>query len=91
MVRLTESALRHGLTEAEVAYAWEHAFEHVRVRAEKQPPHYMALGPLPNGRTAEMVGLSVGLDWVVFHAMVPPTPGFMHEYELERGRKRGAR
>lgn len=85
MVYVIESALRHGLSEAEVESAWENVFEYVRCRHGKQPPHYMALGSLPGGRTVELVAFSTGFDWYVFHAMTPPTPGFMHEYRENGG------
>lgn len=47
------------------------------------PPHYLGLGVLPDGRVVELVALSDGYDWYIFHAMCPPTRGFMHEYKGE--------
>jgi hypothetical protein len=90
MIYTTESARRHGLTDDEVCYAWAHAIEYRRVRLDKRPPHYMALGALPDGRVAELAAYSSGLDLVVFHCMTPTTPGFMHEYEGagKKGRSR---
>lgn len=81
MTYVFDTALKHGLKEEEVVYAWENAIEHVRCRYEKQPPHYMAIGTLPNGNPCELIGYSDGFDWYVFHAMGELTPGFMHEYE----------
>lgn len=90
MVYTTESARRHGFSDEEVVSAWNSTFEYRRVREGKQPPHYMALGTLPDGRTAELVAYSSGLDWVVFHCFTPPTPGFMHEYrEAGKNGRRG--
>lgn len=89
------AALRHGLTTDEVVHAWDNAFEYVRCRYEKIPPHYMALGSLPDGRTCELVAFSDGFDWYVFHAVAPVTQGFMHEYRraggANGGRNRGFR
>ena len=79
-VYTTASARKHGLTDEEVEYAWKNVFEYRRVRQDKQPPHYMSIGTLPDGRTAEMVAYSTGLDWVVFHCMTPVTPGFLKEF-----------
>lgn len=81
LIRVEPSALKHGLTEDEVIYAWGNLLEYRRCKRDKYPPHYLALGMLPNGRTVEMVAFSTGFEWVVFHAMTPPTPGFMHEYK----------
>lgn len=86
MIYVTESSLKHGFTEAEIIAAWNNVFEYRRVRSDKHPPHYMALGFLPDGRTVELIAYSTGLDWVIFHAMTPPTPGFMHEYRMNGGR-----
>ena len=77
----TRSARRHGFTDDEVVYAWQHAIEYRRAKGDKQPPHYLALGTLPDGRVVELVAYSDGLDWVVFHCMVPVTKGFMHEWK----------
>lgn len=83
MTYVTDSALRHGFTEEEVRRAWDNVFEYVRIRHDKQPPHYMGLSSV-GGRTVELIALSTGTDWVVFHAMTPPTRGFMAEYEKGR-------
>lgn len=85
VVYVIESALKHGLSEDDIVSAWENVFEYVRCRHKKMPPHYMALGTLQNGRTVELVAFSTGLDWYVFHAMTPPTAGFMHEYRRNGG------
>lgn len=84
MVVVEPSALRHGLSEADVAEAWEGVFEYIRCKDGKLPPHYMALGSLADGRTVELVAYSDGLDWHVFHAMTPPQAGFMHEFKTNR-------
>lgn len=87
MVYVTESALKHGFEDEDIRIAWGNVFEYRRVRHDKHPPHYMALGVLPDGRTVEMIAYSTGLDWVVFHAKTPPTAGFMHEYGMNGGKR----
>lgn len=85
MVYVIESALKHGLSEGEVVSAWENVFEYVRCRQDRMPPHYMGLSTLANGTTVELIAFSTGLDWYVFHAMTPPTQGFLHEYRQNGG------
>lgn len=80
MIEVEDSALKHGLVEDEVRHAWNHLLEYVRYKDGKLPPHYLGLGILPDGKTAELAAYSDGLDWHVFHAMTPPTKGFMHEF-----------
>lgn len=85
-IKVLPSALRHGLGEGEIKHAWlcMRWCDPIRIRHEKQPPHYMAIGFLPDGRTIEMVAFSDGIDWFVFHAMAPVAPSFRSEY-LENG------
>ena len=77
MITVLPSALKHGLTVSEVEYAWRNVFEFQRTKGDKLPPHYKALGVLPNGRTAELVAFSTGVEWFVFHAMTPARRDFM--------------
>lgn len=85
MVYVIVSALKHGLSEDEVISAWENVFECVRCRHDRTPPHYMGLGMLANGMAVELIAFSTGFGWYVFHAMTPPTAGFMHEYRQNGG------
>lgn len=80
-VHVLGSALKHGLTEDEIRHAWENVFEYARYKSDKQPPHYMALGTLANGSTVELIAFSTGFDWYIFHALTPPTIGFMSLYK----------
>ena len=81
MIEVRRSALKHGLTEEDVKYAWMNLTEYRRCRQDKQPPHYLAIGTLPNGNSVELVAFSTGFKWVVFHAMAPVTPGFKKQYK----------
>lgn len=80
MIYVEPSALKHGLTANEVRFAWLSVFEFKIRVGSGFPPHYLALGVLPNGKTCELIAVSDGANWHVFHAMAPPTKGFMHEY-----------
>lgn len=81
------SALRHGFSENEVRSAWESALKMetiVRIRFEKQPPHYMGVGFVGN-RKVELIAVSDGFRWHVFHAESPLTGGFKKEYKENGG------
>ena len=77
VITVLPSALKHGLTTAEVEYAWRNVFEFQRTKGDKMPPHYKALGVLPNGKAAELIAFSTSVEWFVFHAMSPVRQGFM--------------
>lgn len=92
MVRVHPHALTHGLSAEEVSYAWEHALRMRERHGTDDPPLWIAVGPLPDGRIAEMVGfLDVTGTWCVFHAMTPPTKKFLDELGLAARRAEGRR
>ena len=88
MLQIIDSALRHGLSEDEIRSAWETVIMDsiVRIRHDKQPPHYMMIGILQNGKTVELIAFSDGLDWYVFHAKTPLTAGFKKEFKENGGK-----
>ena len=80
MVRIHEHALKHGLDEGEVAYAWQNPIRLRQRHGTDDPPIWIAIGVLPDGRLAELVGFRDRWGvWCVFHAMVPPTKKFLRE------------
>lgn len=68
----------------DVKHAWEHAICSTP-RLGKNPDEYVALGFDSNGRLVEMVAIrdSKG-DWVVFHAMTPPSSRTYSELGVDR-------
>ena len=88
VLQIIDSALRHGLTEEDIRSAWNAVIEDsiVQIRHDKQPPHYMMIGILPNGATVELIAFSDGLDWYVFHAKTPLTASFKKEFKENGGR-----
>lgn len=80
MVRVHGHALKHGLGADEVAYAWENPIRCRQRYGTDDPPIWIAIGTLPDGRLAEMCGfLDITGTWCVFHAMTPPTKKFRRE------------
>lgn len=48
--------------------------------APDDPPLWISVGSLPDGRFAELIGfMDIDGVWCVFHAMVPPTKKFKRE------------
>jgi hypothetical protein len=85
--RILPHALRHGLTEDEVAYAWASLIRCRQRQSGDDPPRWIAIGSLPDGRMVEMVAFeSLAGEWYVFHAMTPPTTKFIQELGLKAGR-----
>lgn len=84
MTVVDENALKHGLSEDEVSYAWEHyRIGAVRVPGERE----VRIGETLSGREVEMVGaLLAGGEWLVYHANTPPTKKM--RTEIERARRR---
>lgn len=69
----------------EVAYAWENPLRCRQRNGADDPPLWIAIGVLADGRMAELVGfLDEGGIWCVFHAMVPPTKKFKKELGFTR-------
>jgi uncharacterized DUF497 family protein len=88
MVRVHNNALKHGLSEEDVAYAWDNTIRSRQRNGTNDPPLWIAIGALPNGRLAELIGfLDSDMVWCVFHALVPPTKKFKRElgFSTRRG------
>lgn len=80
MVRVHGNALKHGLSGDEVAYAWENPIRCRQRNGTDDPPLWISIGSLPDGRFAELIGfMDIDGVWCVFHAMVPPTKKFKRE------------
>ena len=77
-------ALKHGLTENEIRHAWDTPIACRQRNGEDDPPIWIAIGVLPDGRMAELVALEDSQGrWLVFHAMVPPTKKFLRELGMD--------
>lgn len=85
--RVLPHALKHGLAEEEIVYGWESPVRCRQRNGTDDPPIWIAIGMLPDGRMAELVAFQDERgDWCVFHAMVPPTKKFIIELELKGGK-----
>ncbi len=87
VLKIIDSALKHGFTEEELREIWKTVPEEsvVRIRHEKLPPHYMMIGFTKGGARVELIAYTEGRDWCLFHAYMPTTPGFKREYKKNGG------
>ena len=86
-MRILPHALRHGLSEEEVAYAWASPIRCRQRQSKDEPPRWIAIGTLSDGRMVEMVAFeSLDRQWCVFHVKSPPTTKFINELGLKGGR-----
>lgn len=89
-VSVLSHAFKHGLNEYEVVWAWKNPLKSRQRSGSNDPPLWIAVGSLPDGRLAELVGF-LGADgcWHVFHAKVPPTKKFLRELGMDGGKRHG--
>jgi hypothetical protein len=88
-IKVFSNALKHGLSEDDVLYAWQSPIRCRQRNGTDDPAIWIAIGVLPNGKMAEMVAFQdIDGFWCVFHAMTPPTKKFILELGL-KGDKHG--
>lgn len=85
IVFVDDHAFKHGLSEVEIRYAWEH-FLKKQYRGAPREGQILAVGYCPSGRLLQMVAVTKGLGVLIYHAMSPPTRKALVELGLVRGR-----
>ncbi len=74
-------ALKHGLTEDEVCYAWEN-FVRRQSRATPRTDQIVAIGVTRQGKMVQMIGIMKPYGTLVYHALTPPTKKFLKELDM---------
>lgn len=87
MPEIHPNALKH-LTRAEVLQAWASVSKCIRRESADEPPRWLCVGWLPDGRSVELVAVETALGWLVIHAMAPVQPRFAKELEQVERRRR---
>lgn len=84
VTRVDKNALKHGLSERSIIYAWEHySVGAVRVPGERE----VRIGFDQQTCEIEMVGVMLeDGEWLVYHANTPPTKKM--KVEIEKARRR---
>lgn len=78
-----DHALKHGLTEEDVVYAWNNFVRKQRRRVPREH-EILVIGFDEAARAIQMVGCDYGDRILVIHAMTPPTEKVLHELGLVR-------
>lgn len=80
-VEIHPNAKKH-LTEKQVLSAWLAVTECIRREPKDEPPRWLAIGWLSDGRSVELVR-----GWLIIHALSPVQKKFWQE--IEQARQRG--
>lgn len=78
------NALTH-LARDEVLSAWGNVVKGIQRASDDEPPRWLCIGWLPDGRSFELLAVETILGWLIIHAMSPVQPKFAKEIqETER-------
>ena len=86
-VLLHPNALKH-LSEAEVLAAWSSVTKSVRRESDDEPPRWLSVGWLSDGRSVELISVETASGWLIIHANSPVQPKFAREIERVERRSR---
>lgn len=70
------------LSDEDVVSAWRNAIELARRECD-EGDRYVAVGADGNGRLIEMVAMRVDADYLIYHAMTPPSKKTLRELRLQ--------
>ena len=78
-----DHALKHGLTEEDVLYAWNNFIRKQRRKVPRED-EILVVGFDSNMRAMQIVGCDRGERVIIFHALTPPTEKALRELGLAR-------
>lgn len=84
---LHRNALKH-LSREEVLLAWESVVERIQRVSTDEPPRWLMIGWLPDGRGVELIAVETTKGWLIIHAKSPIEPKFAKEIENTKRRIR---
>jgi hypothetical protein len=83
----TPHALKHGLSEDDILYAWD-SFVRKQHRESPEEDKMLVVGYNRSGQFLQMVGRETHEGILIYHAMAPPTTNVLVELGLSRGDKK---
>ena len=87
-IEVHSHALKHGLSEDDVRYAWEHFV----IKRPRDVDYWVAIGFDARGREIELVAVEcANATFLIIHAMSPATKSIKQELGYGRGQKYGIR
>lgn len=81
------NALKH-LSRREVLQAWASVTKCIQRASDDEPPRWLCVGWLHDGRSVEIIAVETVLGWLIIHAMSPVQPKFSQEIEKTERRAR---
>jgi hypothetical protein len=82
-IEIHPHALKHGLTESNIRYAWKNYVKRMYRQAPNQEQIF-AIGCDLAGRMIQMVAVDTLDSVIIYHAMTPPTEKMIRELGLSR-------
>ena len=79
------NALKH-LNEEQVRRAWFSVTECIQRESEDEPPRWLCVGWLPDGRSVELIAVEIDSGWLIIHALAPVQKKF--KSEIDRAKRR---
>lgn len=68
MLRVRQSAQKHGCSVEDVSHAVDMALVEIEVDPDHEPPKLLFIGPDPAGNLLELIGGELGADLWIWHA-----------------------
>ena len=81
------NALKH-LPKSEVLQAWGSVTKSIKRASDDEPPRWLCIGWLHDGRSVELVVVETAFGWLIIHALTPVQPKFSREMEQTERRAR---
>lgn len=81
------NALKH-LSREEVISAWGNVVKCIQRASDDEPPRWLCVGWLPDGRSVELVAVETIFGWLIIHANSPIQPKFAREIQETERRAR---
>lgn len=82
-----KNALKH-LSREEVLSAWGNVVKCIQRASDDEPPRWLCVGWLPDGRSVELVAVETIFGWLIIHANSPIQPKFAREIQETERRAR---
>lgn len=82
-----KNALKH-LSREEVISAWGNVVKCIQRASDDEPPRWLCVGWLPDGRSVELVAVETIFGWLIIHANSPIQTKFAREIQETERRAR---
>lgn len=70
------------------AVRWGNVVKSIQRESDDEPPRWLCVGWLPDGRSVELIAVETIFGWLIIHAMSPVQPKFAKEIAQTERRAR---